>query len=111
LKETNETKKAKLNENPVSKNEVVCMPIMYTEKKVVPDILSKRRKSIIAKMNLADSKKPKNKEVAPKKPLVYGPRINIPCCVGSKNPCNRRKLVEKWQKNPETDLTVRIITV
>lgn len=47
----------------------------------------------------ANRKKEKEKH---RKPLTYGHRIDLPCCIGSKNPCDRqKKWTEKWPKNSD----------
>lgn len=32
-----------------------------------------------------------SKTVTEKKKTKYGPKLNLPCCIGAKNPCNRQK--------------------
>lgn len=40
-----------------------------------------------------------SKTVTEKKRKKYGPKLNLPCCIGSKNPCNRQKNQNLSQRN------------
>ncbi|XP_060856534.1 coiled-coil domain-containing protein 18-like [Metopolophium dirhodum] len=40
-----------------------------------------------------------SKTVTETKRKKYGPKLNLPCCIGSKNPCNRQKNINLSQRN------------
>eukprot|EP00102_Acyrthosiphon_pisum_P018106 XP_008189746.1 PREDICTED: cytadherence high molecular weight protein 2-like isoform X2 [Acyrthosiphon pisum] len=40
-----------------------------------------------------------SKTVNERKRKKYGPKLNLPCCIGSKNPCNRQKNLNLSQRN------------
>lgn len=40
-----------------------------------------------------------SKTVSDRKRKKYGPKLNLPCCIGSKNPCNRQKNLNISQRN------------
>jgi len=39
------------------------------------------------------------KTVNKSKRKKYGSKLNLPCCIGSKNPCNRQKTLSLSRKN------------
>jgi len=49
------------------------------------------------KNNLCASKL--SKTVTKMKIKKYDPKLNLPCCIGSKNPCNRQKTLNLSQTN------------
>lgn len=57
-----------------------------------------KKKQPSAKHNKSGCTLKKSKTERKTKKNKYGPKLNIPCCIGSKNPCNRQKIFDQSLK-------------
>jgi len=107
LKDENKRRKS-LENTPVSDHQVVTtVQENVFSRKDRNDELNHEIKSNGKKVACKKKKPEKN---VTKKPISYGPRIDLPCCIGSENPCNRPQLVEKWN-NRRAAMQVRVTPV
>ena len=61
-------------------------------------IIQKQGFSTRLNVNKSSCVSKKSKKVTEMKRKKYGAKLNLPCCIGSKNPCNRQKILNLSQR-------------